>query len=101
MGDCSAALACDPTYAKAYLRRGELRARGGDVARAKVGTLFLLTAYCLLLTAHYCLLLTTCYCTCCLLLTPAYRSLLYLLPARLLRQGGLQGGSATRLGRRR
>jgi len=37
VGDCSAALACDPTYAKAYLRRGELRARGGDVARAKAG----------------------------------------------------------------
>ena len=35
VGDCSAALACDPTYAKAYLRRGEFRARGGDVARAK------------------------------------------------------------------
>jgi len=35
IGDCSAALACDPTYAKAFLRRGELRVRCGDVARAK------------------------------------------------------------------
>ena len=33
VGDCSAALACDPTYAKAYLRRGELRVRCGDVRR--------------------------------------------------------------------
>ena len=99
MGDCSAALACDPTYAKAYLRRGELRARGGDVARAKVGTLLLL--YCLLLTTAYCLLLAHLLAAYCSLLLTAHYSLLYLLPARLLRQGGLQGGSATRLGRRR